>query len=252
MADVALDEGPDVVGDAPVARVQQDRMAADRLRHGQRRLEAGDTDGGRVALEDDPVARDADRLEPAHLVEAQHLEPVDPAAQEAREMADQAQVRRLARQRRDQALGVEVGDAVDEPLAPDEVAQHDEGEHERRRPGEQHLVRPPDRRRRGAQQAQVGPYGPAQAFPPALLGVVRRRHPHDRQATGPVLLHRPQRTPRRQADEDHVPPLAGVLAGEAEAVLADRAEVRRQPVAQVDEAPGHRRGVTPPRPGARA
>src|SRR5262249_15014100 len=49
----------------------------------------------------------------------------------------------------------------------------------------------------------------------------------------PLLLHRVGG--RGETGEDHVIPSSGALAGEEETVLADRAEVGRQPVAEVDQ-----------------
>src|SRR6185503_2702314 len=93
VAAVALDERLVVVGDAEVARVEEDgaiaRAAAQLLGHRQGLGVRRDLHGRWIALEHDPLRADADREEALPLVLAEHLEAVDAPAQEDRPAMEQ-------------------------------------------------------------------------------------------------------------------------------------------------------------------
>ncbi|PYQ56622.1 MAG: hypothetical protein DMF53_25030 [Acidobacteria bacterium] len=145
MAAVAFDEGLVVVGDAEVAGVEEDRVPVELRRPVERRGARRDLDRRGVAFEDDPSGLDADREQPLPLVLSQDLEAVHPAAQRHGPAIEEPEERRyspaIALHLGHQALGVEIGDAVGEPLAEQEIQRDEDLDQERGAAGEQDLVR---------------------------------------------------------------------------------------------------------------
>jgi len=232
---VALNESLVVVGDAEVPRVEQQRLAGQLGRRRQRFGPRRHRHRRRVALEHDPRRRDPLRQEALALVLPQHLEAVDASAQRHRPAVEDGERPRHPPHLRHQALGVEVGDAVGEPPAQQEVERHDEVDEEGRAAGEEHLVGAPQLAARRPEQAQVRSRRPQGAGAEVGAVVRARREAQDAQAPGPGRLLDERSAARGEPGQKHVLPGRRPLAREVEAVLPDRPEIRRQPVAEVDE-----------------
>jgi hypothetical protein len=236
MATIPFDERLVVVGDAKVAGIEQDRMLR-QLRGPRERRGAGrDLDRRGVALELDPPGGDADREQALPLILPQHLEAVDPPSQRQRPAQEEPERRRCALpELGDQTLGVEVGDAVGEPLAEQEIEGDEELDHERGAAGEQDLVRGAKLPPQAPDQPETGARRPQRPSAEVRAVVGLRPAADDPQASTPrpLLLRRVGR--RGEAGEDHIFSLPGALAGAEESVLAYRAEIGRQPVAEVDQ-----------------
>ena len=134
---------------------------------------------------------------------------------------------------------MEIGDAVGEPPPSEhreEVERHQQVDEERRAAGEEHLVGLPQLPAQRPDEPQVRAERP-QRPPAEVRPVVDRGAPaDDGEPAGAGGLFHDGIGRRGEPGEGHLLAGRGALAGEEQAVLADRSEVRRQPVAEVDEA----------------
>ena len=256
MARVALDERRIVVRHAEVPGVEQDDLAAQRLRQFERLGLRSDLDRSLVSAKRDPVFWNTDFQQTPLLVFAEHLELVDPATKKKRPVKEKLQPERPLAELGDEALGMKVGDAVGELLAQQEVRRHDPVQEERRATGEQDLVGGLGVFPRATQQSSVRCGSPERTL--AEMGAFVRpgQHAHrsQRPLTGLLVFGLVGR--RGESDQRNVGAFGGETAGFDLGVLADRAEVGRQPVADRDQAlqravgagagPGARTPRTPP------
>ena len=135
----------------------------------------------------------------------------------------------------DGALGMEVGDAVDELSAQHHVGRRDPVQEHGRTAREQDGLGRRYHRPGRAQQPGVGLQCPKQPLASARLAVGLRVELVDAEAPASDAFGFMHRTGAGQPDQRHVLALLGQLGGEHQAVLADRSEVGRQPVADVYE-----------------
>ena len=170
---------------------------------------------------------------------------IEPSTSKRSTRRRQNRVRRSSRPRTrsarsalgDQALRMKVRDAVDELLPKQEIERRDEMQHQRRAAGKEDRIRPPHRLKT-RRAATAGSRAPSRQPCHELLFLVGRadgcgqsQASHRRSARRPSRLSLPLVKPTSVT----CPALARPLAREQHRILSDRTEIRRQPVANVNE-----------------
>ena len=122
-------------------------------------------DGRGIALQTNSLLRNSALCQASRLIEAQHFEAIDSTSPELREPQQQAKKTARASALGDQALRMEIRDAIDELLPEQEIERRNEMQHQRRTAGKEDRIRPPHRCKRGAQQQQVRDDWSRQAAP---------------------------------------------------------------------------------------
>ena len=131
---------------------------------------------------------------------------------------------------------MEVGDAVDQCLAKQDVQWPDKMNHKRRASREQYSVSPPHRCECRPEQPHIRHCRPEEPFDKILFLIFRPVHANDAEsALSYPLRYACVRFTAGQPDERDGPALSRPLVSEHEGVLTNCTKVRRQPVTDVYE-----------------
>ena len=121
MLSITLDDRVDFVGNTIVARIEQHAMARELCRQGLARLVGREGHGRAIAHQSNALLGNPGRVQPAQLILTQHFEAIDAPAPEIREGKEHVEHPRPPRTSRDQAFGIEIGDAIDQPTPPERL-----------------------------------------------------------------------------------------------------------------------------------
>ena len=137
----------------------------------------------------------------------------------------------------DQALGMEVGDAVDQPAPPQELQRHQQMDQERRRAGEQDAVGRAHRPNAASTSRRLVRIVHSSRVTSEPRGTGRACSRISVRLPSPTVAAHDRCRRRREADQRHLVAALGEVLGAHLHVLPDRAEIRRQPVGNDDDPP---------------
>src|SRR5262249_42904038 len=160
---VPFDKSILIVGNAPIAGVKDDpRSTAQLSRQRQWREPRREDHRRRIGFEANAFLRNADVGQPLSLIEAQHFEYIDTATPKVGEVEEPAKKQPAAPTLGDEALRMEIHDAIDETFPEHHVEWRYEMQHQRWAAGKQHRIRPPHGSEHRGKQHHVGKNRPRQ------------------------------------------------------------------------------------------